>query len=83
MKKIAVSLLVAWSSCVFAQSYEGFQSRVKSLYQLASISNAQERTSKQEAFIEALQKDDQFPIREKDSVAFIYFGKVKEIIKHS
>lgn len=76
---VMVLLLLAGLPAV-AQTYEEFQARVSALYQLGTVPDAAAQSVQQEALINDLIASDQIPIRAKDSVAFVYFGKANSVI---
>lgn len=61
------------------QDYTTFQMRLSSLYELSSITDSAKRATEFKVIFKRLIAEEQIPLREKDSVAFFYFGKAQEV----
>lgn len=78
--KIAFFLIACFTAMsASGQDYATFQKRLSALYNLSSISDTAERASKYKVILKRLIAEEQIPLREKDSVAFLYFGKAHEV----
>ncbi|HEY5690320.1 MAG TPA: hypothetical protein VIS49_02600, partial [Cyclobacteriaceae bacterium] len=73
MKILSSILFFLVSAQLLAQQYVEFQSNLLSLYSAASSSESLEQALK------VLQEKDQIPIRQNDSVAFLYFGQANSV----
>lgn len=79
VEKIALLIsLIIFSLTAGAQGYDEFSSHLKSLYNIPSSSDAGTRANEL-AVLNTLKKIDQIPIRQKDSVAFVYQGKASSV----
>ena len=61
-----------------AQKYNEFHKNLESLYNLSSFSGSV-LMEEEQAILDHLKEIDQIPIRENDSVAFLYYGKAKSV----
>ena len=61
------------------QDYVTFQKRLSSLYELSGITDSAKRATEFKVLFKRLIAEEQIPLREKDSVAFFYFGKAQEV----
>ncbi|MEP2669820.1 MAG: alpha/beta hydrolase-fold protein [Cyclobacteriaceae bacterium] len=61
------------------QDYTTFQKRLSSLYELSTVTDSSERATQFKVIFKRLIAEEQIPLREKDSVAFFYFGKAQEV----
>jgi enterochelin esterase family protein len=78
--KIAFFLFGCFISfCASGQGYATFQKRLSALYQLSGISDSTEKATQYKVILKRLIAEEQIPLREKDSVAFFYFGKAQEV----
>ena len=73
MKILLNMLFLFVSAQLLAQPYDEFQKNLKSLYSAASSPSSVEQA------LNDLQAKDQIPIRQNDSVAFVYFGKANSV----
>ncbi len=62
-----------------SQSYTDFSHAVASLYRLSTITDHHELTAEVLTIRNKLKEEDQIPLRIKDSVAFLYFGKADAV----
>lgn len=73
MKILSSILFFLASTQLLAQQYDEFQRNLLSLYSAATSAESLEQALK------ALQEKDQIPIRQYDSVAFLYFGQANSV----
>ncbi len=59
------------------QDYAQYRNTIKSLYALSSASG--DRNAAEKELIASLKRQDQIPVREEDSVAFLYVGKAQSV----
>lgn len=71
MKIVLTTLSLIFSFTIQAQTYDEFRSYVNSLYAIPSGAES--------ATLDSLKKKDQIPIRQNDSVAFVYNGKANSV----
>lgn len=74
IKVLSLLSLLVLSISIQAQEYDEFQKNIQSLYSTVSLSEADI-----EKLLNELKEKDQVPIRQSDSVAFVYFGKASSV----
>lgn len=79
MRSLILIILLCHVALLQAQDYTIFHRTVRLFYKVASLPTAEAKAARLEALVDSLVAKDQFPIKQRDSVAFIYIGDATSV----